>query len=60
MLIWLGKQWLGQTDKMDFEHSGPDGGPIRYERVEHVIIDPNDPSTWYDEADAGNQDAPGV
>ena len=60
MLIWLGKQWLGQTDKMDFEHSGPDGGPIRYERVEHVIIDPNDPSTWYDEADAGDQDAPGV
>ena len=58
MLIWLGKQWLDQTDKLDFEHHGPDGGAIRYERVEHVIIDPNDPSTWYDEADTGDQDAP--
>jgi len=22
MLIWLGKQWLGQTDKQDLQHSG--------------------------------------
>jgi hypothetical protein len=27
MLIWLGKQHLGQRDK--FEHTGADGGPIR-------------------------------
>lgn len=28
MLIWLGKQWLGQKDKNAHEHSGPDGRPI--------------------------------
>ena len=27
MQIWLGKQWLGQTDKM--EQSGPNGGPVQ-------------------------------
>ena len=57
MLIWLGKQWLGQTDKLDMEHHGPDGGPIRYQRVEHLIIDMSDPSTWYDDTDAPDQNA---
>lgn len=28
MLIWLGKQYLGQRDKSSLEHSGPDGKPI--------------------------------
>jgi hypothetical protein len=28
MLIWLGKQYLGQKDKSAYEHSGPDGNPI--------------------------------
>lgn len=28
MLIWLGKQRLGQRDKQSVEHSGPEGGPI--------------------------------
>lgn len=28
MLIWLGKQHLGQTDKLQSEHSGPGGAPI--------------------------------
>ena len=28
MLIWLGKQHLGQQDKQAHEHSGPAGGPI--------------------------------
>jgi hypothetical protein len=27
MLIWMGKQLLGQKDKQEF--SGPDGGPVR-------------------------------
>jgi hypothetical protein len=27
MLIWLGKQHLGQAEKEKLEHSGPDGGP---------------------------------
>jgi len=33
MQIWLGKQRLGQTDKM--EHQGKDGGPVLL-RVEYV------------------------
>ena len=28
MLIWLGKQRLGQRDRFDTEHSGPEGKPI--------------------------------
>jgi len=28
MLIWLGKQRLGQRDRFDTEHSTPDGGGI--------------------------------
>lgn len=37
MLIWLGKQMLGQVEKI--EHSGPAGGPIAV-RVTHTIVDP--------------------
>ena len=28
MLIWLGKNWLGQTDKQTIEYSGVGGAPI--------------------------------
>lgn len=38
MAIWLGKQYLEQTDKQEI--SGPDGGAIRIERIENVIVDP--------------------
>lgn len=31
MLIWLGKQYLGQKDRSLQEHSGPDGKPIALE-----------------------------
>lgn len=31
MLIWLGKQYLGQADKQ--EHTGRDGGPIQNQDV---------------------------
>ena len=31
MQIWLGKQWLGQRDKL--EHTGADGGPIKTEQT---------------------------
>ena len=31
MLIWLGKQWLGQTDVQRNEITGKDGGPVRHE-----------------------------
>ena len=30
MLIWLGKQLLGQRDIQKFEHGGADGGPIEF------------------------------
>lgn len=29
MLIWMGKQLLGQRDKLDHEVTGKDGGPIQ-------------------------------
>lgn len=35
MLIWAGKQYLGQTDKKEI--TGPDGGP-----QEHVMLDKKD------------------
>jgi hypothetical protein len=38
MLIWLGKQHLGQSDKSEL--AGHGGGPISVERIERVIIDP--------------------
>jgi hypothetical protein len=28
MLIWMGKQLLGQTDKITNQHTGPNGGPM--------------------------------
>jgi hypothetical protein len=33
MLIWLGKQYLGQRDKNSHELSGPDGKPIETHSV---------------------------
>jgi len=31
------------SEKLLNEHSGPDGGPIRTERIERVIVDPQNP-----------------
>lgn len=36
MLIWLGKQVLGQRDKM--EHTGKDGGPIQTQDVTEAAL----------------------
>lgn len=36
MLIWLGKQYLGQSDKNSHQVSGPDGKPIET-KVENVF-----------------------
>lgn len=33
MLIWMGKQWLGQKDNINLEHTGPEGGPIQVTAV---------------------------
>lgn len=37
MLIWLGKQYLKQSDKM--ESSGPDGGPIQVRTLNDFYAD---------------------
>ena len=33
MAIFLGKNYLGQSDKQEHEHSGPGGGPIEYAKL---------------------------
>lgn len=43
MQIWLGKQWLDQTDKSYQEIAGAGGGAIQVSKVERVIVDPKDP-----------------
>jgi hypothetical protein len=37
MLVWLGKQYLGQREKNEL--SGPDGGPLEFSKIERVIVD---------------------
>lgn len=39
MLVWLGKQVLGQRDKQEI--TGVDGNPLQIERIERVILDVN-------------------
>ena len=40
MLVWLGKQMLGQKDK--HEHGGPDGGPIPLAITRQIIDERSD------------------
>ena len=37
MAIWLGKQYLGQRDRVDNQLSGPGGGPIQTENVDEQL-----------------------
>lgn len=39
MLIWLGKQYLGQTDKQEVDNKSTDGS-MSLTKIERVIIDP--------------------
>ncbi len=39
MLIWLGKQHLGQRDKTSHELSGPDGKPIEHRDLSNIPDD---------------------
>jgi AraC-like DNA-binding protein len=39
MLIWLGKQRLGQTDKQQNSVTGPGGGPIQHAIVNILLPD---------------------
>lgn len=39
--LWLrNRQPKLWRDKQDIEHSGPDGGPIAFTKIERVIVDP--------------------
>jgi hypothetical protein len=38
MLVWLGKQMLGQRDFNRFEISGPDGGPMEFQGTAKVVF----------------------
>ncbi len=38
MLVWLGKQILGQKDKV--EHAGPNGGPIEISEIKVTLVAP--------------------
>ena len=33
MLVWMGKQMLGQKDKVHNEHTGEDGAPIKVNQI---------------------------
>ena len=39
MLVWLGKQYLGQRDKLNTEITGPNGGPV-ITTVESYFVEP--------------------
>ena len=40
MLVWLGKQWLGQTDRQETTLQGPNEGPIQTSHsIEFVGVD---------------------
>ncbi len=43
MMIWLGKQLLGQKDKGALEHSGPDGKPIETKNADPTITSDMNP-----------------
>lgn len=47
MLIWWGKQYLGQQDRAQAEHTGKDGGPI--ETIVRVVYDDVEPPTHDDD-----------
>lgn len=39
--LWLRNRQSGKwRDKQDVEHAGPNGGPIQFERIERVIVQP--------------------
>jgi len=38
MLIWLGKQYLGQSDQLDQRLSGPGGGPVRVQTANLSVL----------------------
>ena len=56
MLIWLGKQGLGQSDKLLNEHTGADGGPIDHQHgvTLNLTMNQNGDDPWeYDDDTEG-------
>ena len=45
MLIHLGKAVLNQTEQFKYEHSGQNGGPIKFTEIRRVIIRPSEANT---------------
>lgn len=43
--IFWAKTRMGWSEKLVNEHVGPNGGPVRIQKVEHVIVDPSDTDT---------------
>jgi len=41
MLIWLGKQMLGQTDQSQVQHTGADGGAIEHRQIVVNFVQPS-------------------
>jgi AraC-like DNA-binding protein len=39
LLIWLGKQYLGQKDKSQYEHTGANGGPMEFKDTSSMTPD---------------------
>ena len=39
MLIWAGKQLLGQSDKQQLQHTGANGGPMEYRNLGEDEVD---------------------
>jgi hypothetical protein len=41
-MIWWSKTQLRWAETQKHEHSGPDGAPIAFDRIERVIVDKAD------------------
>ena len=39
MLIWMGKNYLGQRDRGVIEHTGEGGGPIKFQQAQVTLIE---------------------
>lgn len=39
MLIWMGKNYLGQRDRGTIEHTGEGGGPIQFQQAQVTLIE---------------------
>jgi hypothetical protein len=45
MLVWLGKQMLGQRDKQDLDHTSSDGSMTPVTIITNTIVKPDEPKS---------------